>query len=136
MIEDGSQTQAQAARQANRLSSQQMPSVSGFRQSVIEFKQRVLESKVKSTQDPLQDQEPIRVKVGPDQLLLGVRREQSDIDGSKFVSSGRHSGHGFWEGTKEGLVVNANRAAGVERQLGVHKNALIFDKKAVIKSLK
>jgi hypothetical protein len=113
-----------------------MPSVSGFKQSVIEFKQRVLESNVKSIKDPLQDQEPIRVKVGPDQLLLGVRREQSDIAGSKFVSSGRHSGPGFWEGTKEGLVVNPNKAAGVERQLGVHKNALIFDKKAVIKSLK
>jgi hypothetical protein len=66
-------------------------------------------------------------------MNLGVRREELDVDGNKFLRQPDTNGSMFKEPRSiDGKIDNFNRAAGLEHQSNKHVTEIIFDKKAVI----
>jgi len=66
-------------------------------------------------------------------MNLGVRREEADSDGNKFLRLPDSNAVMFKEPKSvDGKIDSFNKAAGLEHQTNKHFNELIFDKKAVI----
>jgi hypothetical protein len=81
---------------------------------------------------------PQQIDLGPiHKMSLGVRREEADPDGNKFLRL-PDSNAGIFREPKsiDGKIDNFNRAAGLEHQANRHVSEIIFDKKAVIQSVK
>lgn len=73
----------------------------------------------------------------PHKMSLGVRREEKDADGYQFLRMPDSNGGIFKEPvSRDGKIESFNRAAGLEHQSNKHMNEIIFDKKAVLQSVK
>ena len=69
--------------------------------------------------------------------MLGVRRDNTDIDGSKFLRGPDTNEEMFKEPVQSnGVIKDFSKAAGQEHQANKHANSVVFDKKAVFQSVK
>jgi hypothetical protein len=69
--------------------------------------------------------------------MLGVRRENTDADGSKFLRRPGTNEEIFKEPVQsDGVVKDFSKAAGLEHQANKHADNVVFDKKAVFQSVK
>lgn len=78
---------------------------------------------------------PISMDVlGDKKLTLGIRRQSGDSDGNKYQAN-VHSTM-FEDPQHDGKIESFSRAAALEGQVGRHKDKIIFDRKAVVHSVK